>query len=131
MAHCHHVALAGEDVGLAVADLAVLEMRGAQHDEQQLAVDFQLRPLVRHQRVLDREIVQPEAQLHRPQQRLVRLLQADPDETVVGRLGAMRLGKIDGADAAPALVHGAVDDLAHRPASLRPATSRPFVNGRL
>ena len=47
MAHRHHVAAAGEDVGLAVDDPALLHVRGAQHDEQRLAVDLELRPLVR------------------------------------------------------------------------------------
>ena len=78
MAHRDHVAAPGEDVRLAELDLVVRPLRGAQRDEHRVAVDFELRTLVRVQRVLDREIVQAETLLHGAQQFLVRLVQSDP-----------------------------------------------------
>ncbi len=41
-----------------------------QHDEQRVPIDFELRPLMSAQRVLDGEIMQSEALLHRAQQQL-------------------------------------------------------------
>ena len=123
------VAPAGEDVGLAVLDLAGLPLRGAQHDEQGIAVDLELGALMRVVGVLDREVVQPEPALHPAQQLLARLVQAEPDEAVGARVIAARdeveggrgiVLDVDVGDPAPALVGGTVDDHAHRPA-LQPA----------
>ena len=46
-------ALAGEDVGLAECHVIALELSGPQHQEQRIAIEFELRPLVGVQRVLD------------------------------------------------------------------------------
>jgi hypothetical protein len=48
---------------------------------QRVRIDFELRPLTSAQRVLDGEIRQSE--LHRAQQRPIRLVQADPDEATI------------------------------------------------
>ena len=52
------------------------------YDEQRLAVDLDLGQLVRVQRILDGELVQPELGLQRAQVLLGRLVEADPDELV-------------------------------------------------
>ena len=59
-----------------------LELGGAQHDEQRVAVLLELWSLVGAERVLDREIVQAECLLEGAQERLVGLLDADPHEPV-------------------------------------------------
>ena len=69
-------------MGLAELDLAVHFLRGVQDDEQRIAVDLDLRALVRVVRVLDREVVQAELLLQLLEQRLVGLVQSDPDEGV-------------------------------------------------
>jgi hypothetical protein len=61
------------------------------------------------QRVLYGEVMQSEALLHRAQQRLVWLVQADPDEAAVGRINLTRLIEIDVGDPASALIGGTVD----------------------
>ena len=53
-----------------------------QHDEQVLAILFDLGPLVRLARVFHRQVVQVEFVLHHVHQFLVRLEQAKPDEGV-------------------------------------------------
>ena len=77
-----------ENVNLAVLNgarfrgLRLLDLSGAEHDEQRVLVTFELRPLVGRQRVLDREIVEPELLLHLAKQRLVGLEEANPHERV-------------------------------------------------
>jgi hypothetical protein len=61
------------------------------------------------QRVLDGEVMQPEALLHRAQQRLIRLMQTDPDEAAVGGVDLARLIEIDVRDPASGVVGGTVD----------------------
>ena len=61
------------------------------------------------QRVLDGEVMQSEALLHRAQQRLIRLVQADPDEAALGGVKLARLIEIDVPDPASALVGRTVD----------------------
>jgi hypothetical protein len=58
------------------------------------------------QRVLDCEIVQSEALLHRAQQRLIRLVQADSDEATVGGVNLARLIEIDVRDPASGVAGG-------------------------
>jgi len=48
------VVAADEHRGLAIANLAIVQVRGASHDEQLVAIDVHLRHLVRLQRVFDR-----------------------------------------------------------------------------
>ena len=61
------------------------------------------------QRILDREVMQSEALLHRVQQRLIRLVQADPDEATVAGINLPRLIEIDVRNPASALVSRTVD----------------------
>lgn len=61
------------------------------------------------QSVLDGEVMQSKALLHRAQQRLIWLVQADPDETTVGGVSLVCLIEVDVRDPASALVGGAVD----------------------
>ncbi len=112
MAHGHHVARAGEDVGLAELELAVAagELRRPERHEDRVAVALELGALVRPMGVLDRQVVQPEGRLHPRQQLLVRLVEADPDE-------ALRVGEEGGnlfdrhrADPDPPPVGDRVDD---------------------
>jgi hypothetical protein len=67
-------------MGLAELDLVLDQLRRVHHDEQRLAVDLELGPLMRLERILDREIMQAEALLHLAEDVLARLMQADPDE---------------------------------------------------
>jgi hypothetical protein len=58
MANRDHVAAADEDFGLAQGDVATDQEGGAQHQEGGLAIGFELGPLVRVERVLERKFVQ-------------------------------------------------------------------------
>jgi hypothetical protein len=60
------------------------------------------------QRVFDGEVMQSEALLHHAQQRLIWLVQADPDETAVAGIN-LRLIEIYVRDPASPLVGGTVD----------------------
>ncbi len=83
MAHRHQKVFADEEVGFTVFDFVVLApLRGFDHDEQRIAVGLQLRPLVRAQRVFDRQIVQAELLLHLAHKRRFRLPEPQPDEGV-------------------------------------------------
>ena len=77
---------------------------------------------MRVDRVLDREVVQAELLLHLAQQRLLGLVQPNPDELTVA--GQRRLDLIDGQGrgARPAGVGGAVDDRSR--SGTDPLTSR-------
>src|SRR3954453_17712546 len=81
-----------EEHDLAAADhlLAVDVAHGLQHDEQRLAVDLELRALVRLDRVLDGELV--EVELARDGVELLRgrLVRAEPDERGGGIAGGAR-----------------------------------------
>jgi hypothetical protein len=68
-------------MGLAEGDLVVgAALRGAEHDEDGVAVLLELRALVGAVRVLDGEIVEAELLLHLAEQLLARLVQTDPYE---------------------------------------------------
>ena len=71
--------------------------------------------------------MQSEALLHRAQQRLIRLVQADPDETAVGGVNLARLIEIDVSNPASALVGGAVDH--HTLFSVASRGCGPWPNG--
>jgi hypothetical protein len=79
------------------------------------------------QRVLDGEVMQSEALLHHAQQRLIRLVQADPDEAADGRVSLARLIEIDVCNAASALVGGSVDH--HAPCGIASPGSGSWLNG--
>jgi hypothetical protein len=75
---------ADEDVDLPELDLLLpVEIcRGPEDDEQGVAVALQLRPLVRDDGVLDRELMQPELLRDGSELRVGRAEQADPGERV-------------------------------------------------
>ena len=113
MTHGDDIAAAGEDMRLAELDLVVDKLRGAQRDEDRVAIDFELGALMREQRVLDRQVVQREPLLHGAQQLLVRLVQSDPGETAVGLARAGFL-QVELGTAPAGFIGDAVDDRAHR-----------------
>ena len=55
---------------------------GLDHQEQRVVVAFELRPLVRFERVLYRQLVQPEGVGDALDLVGIRLVQPDPDESV-------------------------------------------------
>ena len=92
-----HEVAADEQVDLAELDLLdVVEVAGGpQHDEERVAVAFQLGPLVGDDRVLDGELVQPELLGHGQQLRLGRPVEADPGHGV-GLLAQLLVGLGEG-----------------------------------
>ena len=114
MAHGDDERLADEEHDVTELDLlAVLVVsHRLEHDEQRVVVLLNLGPLMRVERVLDREIVQLELLGHLVQLGLGRFVQTDPDEGVV--LGAGRregVGIALGHDLTDAVVvESAVDD---------------------
>ena len=82
MAHGDEIIAAHEDMRFAERDLAADDLRRVRDEEQRIGVDVDLRALVRAVRILDRELVQVEFLAQLFEQRLVRLVQADPDERV-------------------------------------------------
>jgi len=98
------VVRAHEDVGLAEGDPVVLQRGRAEHDEQGVAVDLELGHLVRVQRVLDRQLVQPDLRLQHAQVLLGRLLEADPDEIALLVRPGGALPELDLADPAAVAV---------------------------
>ena len=87
-----HEARAGEHHHLADLDRlgAVHVPRGLEHEEQRVAEHLELRPLVGVDGVLDRQRVQLEALAHRLDDLGARVVEADPDEAVVARVGLAR-----------------------------------------
>jgi hypothetical protein len=114
MAHRDHEARADEDVDLADVDelLGVDVARGLEHEEQRVAVDVDLRPLVRVDGVLHGQRVQVEVAPDRLDDAGRRVVQPDPHEAVAagGRTRHRRL-EIDAAALALAgVVQRAVHD---------------------
>ena len=91
VAHGNDVILADEDRGLAVGDLVVLQMRGACHHEQLVSKDVYLGQLMRFQRILDRQRMEPIIFLKLPQLSFGRLEQPNPDELGSVRSALIRL----------------------------------------
>src|SRR5262245_29993345 len=102
-------------MSLAASNLAIQQRGRAHHDKQRVSIDFELRSLMGAQRVLDGEVMQSEALLHHAQQRLIWLVQTDPDEAAIGGINT-RLIEIDVCDPASSLVGGTVDH--HAPSCL-------------
>ena len=73
----HHIPSSDEDVCLAELDVARVadELRRSEDDEERLSILFELRTLVRGQRVFDGQIVEPELPLNFAQQLEARLVQ--------------------------------------------------------
>ena len=80
-------------MGLTECDPAVDQLRRSRHDEQAIAILFDLGALVGLAGILDSEIVQVELLLHAAEQGQIRLVEPDPDH--VSRLAAPVRGFID------------------------------------
>ncbi len=107
MPHGKHIVRADKHVDLADQQLVVVIHLDRMHDcEQRLAVLFDLRSLVAHQRVFDSEFVQAELFLHHAELVRTRVLQCDPDEALgprnvladvfdrdIGELAAILVGR--------------------------------------
>jgi len=104
MAHSYDVAAADEDVRLAEGDAPIDELRRARHDEDGIAVELDLRIVVRLASILNGKVVQAELCLDAAQKLIGGLMQTDPDD--VPGLGSplVRLLDADVADAAPAAI---------------------------
>ena len=89
-------------MGFAERDAVAVELCGARHDKQRVAILFDFRPLMGVVRVLDRQIMQFELPLHAAQKRHIRLVEPNPDH--VARLAAPTRGFLNGdAGDAPAV----------------------------
>ncbi len=113
VAHGDDEAGAEEDQHLAVLDgLVGLDPAGGlQDDEQRVAVDLELRPLVRDDRILDGQVVQLELAPDGVELLLGRLVHPDPDEGVVGPARLPGVSDLERARLPAALlIDGAVDD---------------------
>ena len=90
--------------------LVAVELRGARHDKQRVAILLDLRSLMGVVGILDRKVMQLELPLHAAQQRHVGLMQADPHH--VAGLAAPARGFLDGdVGDAPAIdIHAGRDD---------------------
>ena len=87
-----------EDRGVAVDDLVTFETRCANDQKQVIAVSFDLRQMLRVERILDRQRMKPEMLLNAFQRAVVGLVQTNPDE--IRWLPDMRdgLGQVDFLD---------------------------------
>jgi len=81
-------------VRFAECDALAVELRGARHDKQRVAILLDLRSLMGVVGILDRKIMQLELPLHAAQYGEIRFMESDPDH-VVG-LAAPTRGFIDG-----------------------------------
>src|SRR5215467_2652650 len=113
MSDGHHVARACEDMGLAELNLAILELRRAQHNEEGIAIDFELRPLMRRMRILNGEVMQAKPALNAAQQSFIRLMEPNPHEPSLFCIRALGLLKINFLNPAAPVIYGRVDDHAH------------------
>ena len=112
--HRHHIAAPDEDVALAEHHIAALAARSAQHDEQRVAIDLELRALVGDAGVLDGELVQAEAALHHGERRGVGLEEPDPDELSRRVRHLVQAAEIEVPDPDAVAVERAVHHLVHR-----------------
>src|SRR5512132_321558 len=101
-------------MGFAKLDLLLDDLGGAQHHEQRVTEDFDLRALVRPKCVLDREVVQPELLLDDLQDIFARLMQPDPDEAARTFGERATLVDVEIGNAAAIFVSRAGHDHAHR-----------------
>src|SRR4030095_6509795 len=118
-----------EQMRLPVVDLAGrrIDVSGAQHEEDRVAVSLELRPLVGASGVLDREVVERELLLDLGEHLFVGLVEADPDEPTGLLEHLADVGDRDLADAQAVRVRHALDQPLHaRPSSTsmvrRPST---------
>ena len=106
-----HVHLAVPHVAR-LAWLGIFDLRSAHDDEERVVVALDFRPLMRGKRVFDGQIVEAELLLHFPQQRLVRLVEANPHERVGALDDIADVVERDLADLPPAGIGHARDDAA-------------------
>src|ERR1700704_3213165 len=85
MSHRNHVSWPDKEVRLPELDVLRLadELRRAQHYKEATVILLQLRPLVRAVSILDGQVVEAQFFLNFAQQLLVRLVQANPDKSVL------------------------------------------------
>ena len=108
--HREHVVAADEDVDLADLQLVTDHVDGVHHDEQQVAVFLDLRPLVPVARVLHRQRVQVELLLHRGELVLGRIAQRHPHEAAGALQVVPDVALVDVGELAALLVGDAVDE---------------------
>jgi len=102
------VGRADEDRGLAVADHFIVELGGPGDDEQLVVIDVDLGQLVRAERVLDRQRVQPVGLLEGAQLGLGRIDEPDPHEfgVIARALGPLLDGDLAHSPAVAVKVRG-------------------------
>ena len=111
VAHGDDESLPGKEEDLAEPNAVRLVLGRLEDDEQGLAVDLELRPLVRLDGILDGELVEAELASDRFELLLGRLVEPDPGEAPL--LAARLVGLLEGDVAGVAVsvhVDGAVDD---------------------
>ena len=75
--------LADDQVGLAILDFPAGQLGSPQHDEQRVVVDIELGPLVCLICVLDHQLMKAELGFEDAEQRLIRLVQTEPDDAAI------------------------------------------------
>ena len=110
MADRDDIAAPDEEMRLAEGDAALLELRGARHDEERLAVLLDLRALVRLLGVLDRHLMQVELFLHAAEKLGGGLVEADPHDMARPLRPLAGLLDRDVADPAAAGIDAGRDD---------------------
>jgi hypothetical protein len=113
VANGHDEPVPDEDLDLAELDLVALLLvrRRLQHNEQRIAVDLDLRSLMRLDRVLDRQLVEAELAPHGVELLRRRRMEADPGEDIGDATAFVGLFEVDLAGTADAVfVQGHVDD---------------------
>ena len=113
------IAAPDEHAGLAHREILADALERLHRDEQRLAVDLELRALVRLVGVLDGELMQVELALQFAQQLLARLVEADPDDPPGLDLHVLRVVDVQVPDLEAALVDGAIDDWTHLASRIR------------
>ena len=116
-----------EDRDLAEQDgLGLVHIAGrTEHDEQGVPVALELRPLMRLDGVLNRELVQAKLVRDRIELVLARLVESEPRDRVASPAGIVQLGEVVGLRRTTAIaVNGTVDNHADTvtPRSPRSAT---------
>ena len=128
MAHGDDIAAPDEHAGLAHREFFADPLERLHGDEQGLAIDLQLGPLVGLVGVLDRQLMELELALQLGQQFLAGLVQADPDHPPGLDLHVLRVVDIQIPDLEAALVDGAIDDWTHLWHSRSPRDVRTQAN---
>jgi hypothetical protein len=97
-------------MGFAQAHFLAKQHRGLDDDEERAPVLFQLGTLMRLACVLDRQFVQVEFLLGFPEQKLVRLVQCEPDKCSIALQGLADVIDTDLAQSLSMMIGNAVTD---------------------